>query len=44
MHTYLDTAPHILEGIQQFATGEGTGVLEYRIGKKGEAPIWSEVP
>ena len=41
MHTYLDTAPHFVEGSPQSATGEGTLVLEYRAGEKGEVPFWT---
>ena len=38
MHTYLDTAPHFVVA----ATGERSGVLEHRVGKKGEVPFWTE--
>ena len=39
---HLDTAPHFVEGSPQSAPGEGTCVLECRVGKKGEVPIWTE--
>ena len=42
MHTYLDTAKYFVEGSPQSAMGKGTCVLEHRVGKKGEVPIWTE--
>ena len=42
MRTYLDTAPYFVEGTLQSARGEGTCVLEHRVGEKGEEPIWTE--
>ena len=42
MHTYLDTAPHFVKGAPQSAMGKKTGVLDHRVGKKGEVPIWTE--
>ena len=39
MRTYLDTAPHFVEGTLQSSTGEGACVLQHRAGEKGEVPF-----